>query len=338
LNSKEKNCAIDVSIIVPCYNEERTIPLLLQAILGQDYPVEKMEVVIADAQSEDHTRAAILNFSRNQPSLRVEVVDNIKRTIPAAINLAASNSAGKYLIRMDAHSVPASSYVSTCVRLLEEGIAQNVGGVWDIHPGDDSCVAKAIARAASHPVGAGDAKYRLNSTAGYADTVPFGAYLKETFMNLGGYNEAMLANEDYEFNARIRKSGGKIWLDPAIRSQYFARKTLRDLGRQYWRYGFWKYKMLQSFPTTIRWRQAIPPVFSLAVYLLGLLSIFTYFARIILGALLFFYFIVLVLFSIMETLKEKDICCLLMVPAFMIMHFSWGSGFLFSLINRNRKS
>ena len=327
-----------MSVIVPCYNEERTIPLLLQAILDQDYPVNKMEVVIADAQSEDRTRDAIRDFSRDHLSLRVRVVDNIKRTIPAAINLAASNSVGKYLIRMDAHSVPDRSYVRTCVRLLEEGIAQNVGGVWDIQPGDASCVASAIARAASHPVGAGDAKYRLNSAAGYVDTVPFGAYLKQTFMNFGGFNEAMLANEDYEFNARIRESGGKIWLDPAIRSQYFARKNLNELARQYWRYGFWKYKMLRSFPATIRWRQAIPPAFCLAVYLLGLLSIFTYFARIILGALLFFYIIFLVIFSIMETLKKKDICCLLMVPAFMVMHFCWGSGFLLSLINRNRKS
>ena len=327
-----------MSVIVPCYNEERTIALLLQAILDQDFPAEKMEVVIADAQSEDRTREVIQEFTGIHPNLRVIVVDNNKRTIPAAVNLAVSQAVGKYLIRMDAHSVPVKSYVSTCVRLLEGGIAQNVGGVWDIQPGNTTCVAKAIARAASHPIGAGDAKYRLNSAAGYVDTVPFGAYLKETFSKLGGFNESMLANEDYEFNARIRASGGKIWLDPAIRSQYFARKNLRELGRQYWRYGYWKYKMLRSFPATIRLRQALPPVFCLVIILLGILAIFSVIARIILEALLFFYFIILFFFSIMETIKKRDICCLMMAPAFIVMHFCWGSGFLFSLVNQNRSS
>lgn len=338
MNKKELRNTIDVSIIVPCYNEEKTIQLLLHAILAQDYPVERMEVVIADAQSQDLTREMVNSFMDEHPSLKVRVIENIKRTIPAAVNLAASNSDGKYLIRMDAHSIPDCTYVSNCLRLLDKGIAQNVGGVWDILPGDRSCIAIAIAKAASHPVGAGDAKYRLDSNAGFVDTVPFGSYLKSTFMNLGGFNEKMLANEDYEFNARIREFGGKIWLDPSIRSKYFARKNIKELASQYWRYGYWKFKMLRSFPQTLRWRQAIPPIFCLTIYLLGIFSIFNHFARIILGTLLFSYLLFLSFFSLLESVKQKEICCLQMVAAFIVIHFSWGSGFIFSLIKGNRES
>ena len=327
---------IEVSIIVPCYNEENTIRLLLQAILEQDYSKEKLEVIIADALSEDHTLEQIKNFADKNPSLRINVVENYKRTIPAAINLAAEKSCGKYLIRLDAHSIPDKEYISTSVDLLEKEIAQNVGGIWDIRPGDNSCVAKAIARAASHPIGAGDASYRLSGKASFVDTVPFGAFSKNTFEKVGGFNEKLLSNEDYEFNVRIRKNGGKIWLDPRIRSQYFARKNFRELAHQYGRYGFWKYQMIRAYPDTIRWRQAVPPLFCLAIYFFGIISFFLPFARIIVASILTSYLLLLTIVAIIEALKKRDFCYIFLIVAFAVMHLCWGNSFIFSMISRKK--
>ncbi|NLE94003.1 MAG: glycosyltransferase, partial [Chloroflexi bacterium] len=45
-----------VSVIIPCRNEEKTIHLVLDAIHGQSYPRELLQVVIADGFSEDRTR------------------------------------------------------------------------------------------------------------------------------------------------------------------------------------------------------------------------------------------------------------------------------------------
>jgi succinoglycan biosynthesis protein ExoA len=328
---------IEVSIIVPCYNEADTIRLLLGAILKQSFPLKLMEVVISDAMSEDGTRKAINQFALENPGLSIQVVDNPQRTIPAGVNSAAAAARGKYLVRMDAHSVPDRDYIKNSIQLLKDGIADNVGGIWQIEPGGNTCIAKAIAAAAAHPLGAGDALYRIASKAAFVDTVPFGAFSKETFERVGRFDEKLLSNEDYEFNTRIRLAGGKIYLDPRIHSKYFARKTLSGLAKQYWRYGYWKYRMLKRYPQTLRWRQAMPPIFIFSLILLIILSSFLPIARIILTFGLSLYLLVLLLFSLIESIRKKEYCYIEMIFALVVMHFCWGSGFLYSCIDRTHE-
>lgn len=322
-----------VSVIVPCYNEEKTIHLLLSAILKQTYPIEKLEVVISDAMSSDRTREKISNFVSSHPALKVRVVDNHQRTIPAGVNGAAQAAEGEILVRLDAHSEPNPEYVAVSVELLESGKADNVGGIWQIRPGADTCTAAAIAIAAGHPLGVGDAKYRVSTTAQYVDTVPFGAFYRERFFAIGAFDETLLANEDYEFNARLQKDGGRVWLDPRIISQYYARPTLKKLAIQYFRYGFWKVKMLQRFPRTLRLRQAIPPLFVASIAIFAVLSIFLPFARIILLGELSLYLSALLLSAVQCVWKKKGRCCLLVPLAIVVMHFSWGSGFIASFLS-----
>ena len=124
-----------VSIIVPCYNEETTILQLLDAVLAQTYPHSQMEIIIADAFSQDHTRERINMFRRDHDGLSLRVVDNERRNIPSALNLAIEAARGEIVIRLDAHSQPNPEYVERCVHALEEGKGANVGGVWEILPG-----------------------------------------------------------------------------------------------------------------------------------------------------------------------------------------------------------
>ena len=324
-----------VSIIVPCYNEEGTIQLLLDAVLKQDFSIKDLEVIIADALSQDGTRDKITEFSKIHPQLSIKIVKNPKRTIPAAINAAAAAASGEYLVRLDAHSMPYPNYITTCIRDLEDGKGENVGGAWEIKPGADTWIARAIAAAAAHPLGVGDARYRYSTQTGEVDTVPFGSFRRDLFFRVGGFDEGLLTNEDYEFNVRLRKSGGKIWFDPTIRCIYFARKNLKELSKQYWRYGFWKLQMLKRYPSTLRWRQALPPIFVLA-NIIGI--IFALFNRYIAHSYLFLlgiYLLILFAASIREAMKKKEPALLLGLPAAIItMHFSWGLGFLFSAITR----
>jgi succinoglycan biosynthesis protein ExoA len=165
------------------------------------------------------------------------------------------------------------------------------------------------------------------------DTVPFGAFRKELFLKIGGFNEKLLTNEDYEFFTRVRRNKGKIWIDPAIRCTYFARKDLRALAQQYWRYGFWKYRMLVYFPDTLRWRQALPPLFVFSVIVLGLSSIFFRYSLWALLGLLGLYVIALIGTGIQSGIKKRDFRLIIGMPiAIVCMHFSWGTGFLYSII------
>jgi len=146
-----------VSILVPCYNELRTIRGVLEAIAGQTYPLDRVEVIIADGMSEDGTREAILGFGEQRPELSIRIVDNPQRIVPAALNRGVAASSGDLVIRLDAHSVPRPDYVERCLEALERTGAANVGGIWEIHPSSPSWIARAIAAAAGHPLGAGDA-------------------------------------------------------------------------------------------------------------------------------------------------------------------------------------
>ncbi|MCE1254152.1 MAG: glycosyltransferase family 2 protein [Anaerolineae bacterium] len=323
----------EVSIIIPCYNEEKTILFLLQSLFEQTYRLEAMEVIISDGLSTDHTRDVISRFSQEHPELTLKVVNNQKRDIPSAFNIGLANAAGEFIVRLDAHSVPVKNYIELCVSDLKAGKGDNVGGVWDIRPSDDSWMAGCISIAAAHRLGVGDAKYRYTSEAAEVDTVPFGSYRRELFERIGVFDEKLLTNEDYEFNTRIRKNGGKIWLNPAIRTIYFSRPDLISLARQYWRYGYWKWRMLKDNPTTLRWRQALPPLFVSSIILWLVAACFLPVLSLVLAAEVVFY--AAAIFSGVTWLDKshQGIKTNLGVSlAIMCMHFFWGAGFLWSMV------
>lgn len=327
-----------VSIIVPCYNEQSTIRWLLESLREQTFPLDEMEVVIADGMSSDGTRDAIAAFQKDFSDLEVRLVDNPLRTIPSGLNRAIEASRGGILVRLDAHSKPYPDYVEKCLAAHQEGRGDNVGGVWEIRPGTDTWIAKSIAVAAAHPLGVGDALYRHAKHAAEVDTVPFGSFRRTLIEKTGFFDESLLTNEDYEFNARVRKAGGRIWLDPAIRSIYFARPTLLELARQYWRYGYWKWRMLRRYPDTLRWRQALPPLFVLSLIGLSLLSIFNPFLRGILVGELLAYFSVLFVAGLQVAFREgKSYLAIGLLLAIPVMHISWGGGFLWSISGLSTK-
>ncbi|NQS92154.1 MAG: glycosyltransferase family 2 protein [Chloroflexi bacterium] len=323
---------MNVSLIIPCYNGEKTIQDLLAAVCEQNYPLGDIEVIISDGMSSDATREKIAEFAKAFPELKISLIDNPKRTRSAALNLAIQAAEGEYLMRMDVHSFPHPNYIKYCLRALEAGLGDNVGGVIQVTAADQEWIAQSIAVAAAHPLGVGDAKYRTGSEAREVDTVAFGAYHKSLIDRIGGYDETLLINEDYEFNVRVRKSGGKIWLDPKIKAKYVARSSLGALANQYWSYGYWKLRMLVRYPDTIRWRQ-LAGLFVLSWLSLGLLSIWFNLARWLLLIEAVIYGSALLIAGFMAAVSEKKPYLVLGLPlAIATMHFSWGSGFLWSLL------
>jgi succinoglycan biosynthesis protein ExoA len=321
-----------VSIIVPCYNEQATIGQLLHAVLQQSYPRARMEVVIADGISEDGTRAAIAAFQGEHPDLALAVIENRLRSIPSGLNAAIAASRGEIIVRLDAHSIPIPEYVERCVADLDARKGSVVGGVWSVQAGGVGLIPEGIAQAAGHPLGVGDAMYRLRATPGPVDTVPFGAFYRSLFEEIGGFSESLLTNEDYEFNTRVRRTGAVVWIDPAIRSTYIARGSLAALARQYGRYGYWKFKMLQRHPGSLRWRQALPPAFVLSLVILGVSSFFLPLARFLLLLEIVLYLLALGAAGVLAAAIRRQPSLLIGLPlAIATMHLAWGSGFVWSI-------
>ena len=322
-----------VSIIIPCYNEARTISGLLRAISQQSHPIEEMEVIIADGGSTDGTRSAISEFASSRPGLKIHLVENPTRAIPAALNRAIIAAQADIIVRLDAHSIPRHDYVERCLETLERTGAANVGGVWEIQAGRDSWIGQSIAAAAAHPLGAGDARYRVSGVEGPADTVPFGAYRREWLERVGQFNEDLHTNEDYEYNVRIREKGGEVWFNPAIQSIYLARGSLQSLARQYARYGFWKARMLLRHPHSLRWRQALPPLFVLSSLALLISIPLVPYATAALAVKWGAYAAVLLSAALVEGVRRRSASMLGGFPlATATMHLAWGGAFWWGLL------
>ena len=328
-----------VSVVIPCFNEERFIGKVLENVASQ-YEAESFEIVIVDGMSEDGTRQVVSTFIEQNTHLRVRLVDNPLRHIPAALNRGIAEARGQIIVRMDAHSVPSPNYVRRCVELLEGGSAEVCGMPWRIEPGRDSLVARAIARAVAHPFGIGDAKYRQSdlSSPQFVDTVPFGAFSKSLWSEVGGFDEGLLSNEDYDFHYRVRQRGGRILLDASGYSSYFARPTLKDLARQYFRYGRWKAEMLKSHPRSVRARQLVAPAFVLSLVCLSLLGLLWSPALYLLLLMMACYSSLAILFAVRLAIKGREVGLVAVIPlVFFVIHTAWGGGFLLSFLRSPRR-
>jgi GT2 family glycosyltransferase len=201
------------------------------------------------------------------------VVDNPARIVPTALNRGIQMARGEVIVRVDGHTVIAPDYVSRCIAALRETGADNVGGL--MHASAESRVGQAIALATSSPFGVGGARFHYASEPGWVDTVYLGAYRREVFERIGGFDEELVRNQDDEFNFRLTRAGGKIWLDPQIRSAYSSRATLRALWRQYFEYGFWKVRVIQKHGRPASVRHLMPALFVMALAGGTLLSLVT---------------------------------------------------------------
>lgn len=326
-----------VSVIVPSYNEAQTMLLLLEALTHQT--VSDFEIINADGMSDDGTQDAVRDFAARHPEMDIKIVENPDKTIPSGLNRAIAESKAEFVIRLDAHSIPNTDYIENCLDIQKATGAANVGGIWNIQPSGDGWIAQSIAVAAANPLAAGDARYRTGGEDGEVDTVPFGAFPRVWLEKVGGYDESLLTNEDYELNVRLRKEGGVVWFDPRIQSTYLARNDLGSLARQYFRYGFWKAKMLRLHPGTLRWRQTLPPFFVWAAVLLGLVGLYIPLAWSLLTIQWAGYALALFAAGAVEARRRQQPSLVFGLPlSIATIHLSWGLGFWRGLLSkRNSK-
>ncbi|TWF79017.1 glycosyl transferase family 2 [Pseudonocardia hierapolitana] len=249
-----------VTVIMPIRNEERFIARSLGAVLGQHYPPDRMQVLVADGMSEDSTRAVVEDLARTHPQHVVRIVDNPGRIVPTGFNAALALADGDVIVRVDGHTVIEPDYVAECVRALDRSGADNVGG--RMAAVGDGLVAQAIALATSSPFGVGNSHFHYVRGEKWVDTVYMGAWPRSVFDRIGPFDAELVRNQDDEFNYRLRSEGGRILLTDRIRSVYYSRSSLRTVFRQYRQYGMWKVRVLQKHPRQMSARQFVPPAFA----------------------------------------------------------------------------
>lgn len=315
-----------VSIAIPCRNEEGYIAACLDSILASDYPQDRLEILVADGQSDDGTREILARYTARYKC--VILIENPRRTTPAALNAAIRSASGSIVIRMDAHVLYPPDYVRRLVEALEETGADNVGGVLETAPADHTSTGRAIALGLSHPFGVGNSHFRTGARERReVDTVPFGCYRREIFDRIGLFDEELIRNQDDEFNFRLIRQGGRVLLVPEVSCRYFARRSFRQLGRMYYQYGYYKPLVARKVGRVMTVRQLVPSLLIIALMGSAGASLWLPGAGAAFACIAGLYAAFVVVCS--AAAAGTDLRCgAALTAVFPILHFSYGFGFL----------
>ncbi len=328
-----------VSVIIPTRNEAGFIERNIRSVLENDYPTEQIEIVVVDGMSDDGTGDIVTRLAERDD--RIRLIENPRRITPVAFNLGINASMGEIIFIIGGHSSVPKDFIRKSVQtLLEHPEAWCVGGA--IETINDNYIGGVISAAMSTPVGVGNARFRLGNYQGYVDTVTFPCYWRWVFDKIGMFDEQLVRNQDDDFNLRLILAGGKIYMDSNIRSNYYARGSLRKLAKQYFQYGFWRIRTIQkhSRPATLR---QLAPLVLVCIWLA--LIIGTLICRPIGYGLLGFAWLYLLglLVGTLDVARKAGWRYAPLAPAvFAILHFCYGLGGLkgiwsFCILHRGGK-
>lgn len=318
-----------VSLIVPIYNEENYITNFFESLFAQEYPMEKLEILLVDGGSTDNTVSLV---ERQKSKTRnLYLLNNPNKTVPYALNLAIAQSTGDVIIRLDVHSSYPSNYIETLVKILYETKADNVGAGCVAIAKNNTTIGNAISGTLSSSIGIGNSLFRLNSNKNTipVDTVPFGCFLRGTFTKYGLFNEKLDRNQDLEFNKRIVKAGGVVLLHQSLQFDYYCRETFSSFANQNFRNGFWNILTvyyINSF-SALSLRHLAPLFFVLFIFLTSILGFFYDWALALLILSVLIYLII-ILFESFRLAKVKGVSLIFIIIAFLVLHFSYGIGSL----------
>jgi glycosyltransferase involved in cell wall biosynthesis len=324
-----------VSVILPVRNEAAFIDRALSSVLAQDYPADRVEILVADGDSTDGTQAIVRDMARIAPG-RVRLIDNPDRIVPTGLNAAIQAATGDVIVRVDGHCEIAPDYIRRAVDRLSRDGVECVGGRLDTI--GETHRARVIAAAMSAPFGVGGSAFRSGGAiSSLTDTVAFPAFTRAALQRAGPFDEELIRNQDDEYSYRLRRFGGRILLATDLHARYYSRATRRGLWRQCRQYGYWKVRVLQKHPWQMRLRQAVPTLFvaSLAIALVLLLLTRSRAALSLLALILVSYFTAAIAASWRAARRTaggwRDLLPWLPLT-FATMHVAYGIGSLVGLV------
>ena len=259
-----------VSVIVPVRNEAGFVGRTLDQILAQDYPADRLEIIVADGMSDDGTREVLAEYMERFG--RIKIVDNPSQITPAGLNAAIAAASGDLISRIDGHCEVATDFIRQNVQLLAEHPEAWVVGGPIVHAGKNR-FGKAVAIAMSHPAGVGLATHRFPDFEGYVEGAQFPTFRRWVFERVGTFDEDLVRNQDDELNYRITQAGGKSYISPRVKYVYYVRGQFGKLFKQYFHYSFWRIPVLRKHKKPTAPRQMVPPLFFLAMIVLAVVGI-----------------------------------------------------------------
>lgn len=307
-----------VAVLVPARNEERSIEACLASIAAQTHA--NLQIIVVDGDSDDATPQVLARLAAADP--RIEVVPNPRRIIPTALNIGLAAARAPWLVRVDAHSTVPPDYVRQALAHLRTGKYGAVGGRKDGVAWTPA--GHAIAAVLGSRFGVGGSTYHWGEAVCFVEHVPFGAYPVDLLRSMGGWDEGIPANEDFELDYRLRLAGYDLLFDPALRISWETRQGVGALFRQYRRYGAGKVLAARKHPASMRPRHVAAPAL---VAMLATAAAALPVSRKVAAALTVPYAVALSGATAVTAREVPRGSRRWVAPSFAAMHLGWGIGF-----------
>lgn len=321
-----------VSIIAPCFNEEKYIKIFLKSIYESGYDKNDFEIIIVDGDSDDNTLQEINNFKIKFNDCDIAILNNPKRITPISMNIGIEKAKYEYIIITGSHSFYPKEYFNDLLEWFDKLDADCIGGVWHTEVLNKTLKSNAIKKVLTNKFGVGNGLFRIGiNKPTLVDTVPFGCYKKEVFEKIGLMNEKLIRNQDIEFNKRLTQNGGKVFLVPNVSCTYYARETYIPLAKNNFKNGYWNPLTLyltKNF-SSLSLRHFVPLIYVLSLVLPVIGSFLSF--KLIYIALLSFISHLFLISIISLKLNDSTTSFLKLIKAFYTLHFSYGLGSLFGL-------
>ena len=307
-----------VTVVIPARNEEQAIRACVASIQAQTH--RNLQIIVVDGDSEDATASVVKEIAETDP--RVELIVNPQRVIPVSLNMAVQQTRARWLVRVDAHATVPPDYVERALGHLVTGRWGGVGGRKD--GVGRTAAGRAVAAAMGSRFGVGGSTYHHGTEQRTVEHIPFGAYPVAVIRELGGWDEQLRVNQDFEFDYRVRQAGHELLFDPQLRIDWESRQSVRALFDQYRRYGHGKVRVARKHPASLRVRHLTAPALVATVATAAVVGVRRPGRA---SAILALYVAALGLASA-RTARDLDRDARYWVaPAFLAMHVGWGLGF-----------
>lgn len=314
-----------LSFVVVAYNEEKTLLRLLEDLQEQDYPHERIEVLLIDSMSSDGTRRIMEDFAASDKSFaRVAVLENPQKILPCGCNVALKNYTGDALVRIDAHATIPEDFLSKNVRVLESG-EMVCGGRRPNIIDEDTPWKQTLLVAEQALLGSGVASYRNSREKCFVSSVFHGMYRREVYDKVGLYDERLSRTEDNDMSGRIRAAGYRICYDPNIISYQHIRSSLKGMLRQKYLNGYWIGKTMGINPHCFSLFHFVPFAFVCGIVLTAILALLGigWPAALMWSA----YGLLMVGNSVLEISRRPFVPSHLLLPIlFLLLHVAYGAG------------
>lgn len=324
----EKESKFEIAVVMPVLNEELYIGSTLEQIYMQDFPMEKVEVVIADGGSTDKTKEIVKSFKDRFGSLLF--LDNPKRRSSAGRNIGVKQSTAKYVIVLDGHiHIPDKKLFSSMVEIFERTDASCLCRPQPLQPPDINEFEKSVGLCRGSILGHKPGSEIYSEFEKEVDPTSSGAmYRRDLFDVVGYFDESFDACEDVDFNYRVKKSGLKSFIAPSLRVFYYPRSKIGQLWKQMFRYGKGRFNFSKKHSIFA----PIQVLAGMATLIFGLLFVASLLYTPVFDlfkTVLSIYLLIVIVFSLLLAVKEKHMECFLFGPLiFPVIHFGLGLGSL----------